>query len=199
MFRTFISVLLLALSFTASSQQSGEEIQPNNLFPRVKFVTSHGELVVELNRMRAPIAANNFLGYVADGSYNNTLFHRVVVDFVVQGGGFDTEWNELPTRDPIFNESGNGLTNRYGTIAMARQSDPHSATRQFYFNVSDNDTLNPSTRRWGYTVFGEVVSNMPLLDELAAVPVGVHEAYGYENVPIQPLILERVEIIPAEF
>lgn len=198
MFRTTLSVI--ALLFTLSvSAQTGSEIQPNNLFPRVKFTTTHGELVVELNRMRAPIAVNNFLTYVADGSYNNTLFHRVVNEFVVQGGGFDTEWNELPTNEPVFNESGNGLTNRYGTIAMARQDDPHSATRQFYFNVNDNDSLNPSTRRWGYTVFGEVVTNLPLLDELMAVPVGVHEEYGYENVPIQPLVLQSVEILPAEF
>lgn len=178
--------------------QVSASIQPDNLFPRVKFVTDKGEMVVELNRMRAPITVDNFLTYVADGSYNNTLFHRVINDFVVQGGGFTTDWEELPTGESIFNESGNGLQNRFGTIAMARMSDPHSAKRQFYFNVKDNDTLNPSSRRWGYTVFGEVIENAELLWELMAVETDTHEATGYSDVPVEPLILRRIEILPAE-
>ncbi|CUS49469.1 MAG: peptidyl-prolys cis-trans isomerase A PpiA [Idiomarinaceae bacterium HL-53] len=193
-----VLVLISLVSFSAHADD-GAEIQPNNLFPRVKFVTAQGEMIVELNRMRAPITVNNFLRYVQDGSYNDTLFHRVVNEFVVQGGGFDSEWEELPTYEPIFNESGNGLGNRYGTIAMARQSDPHSATRQFYFNVKDNESLDPSERRWGYTVFGQVVENIELLNTLMAVDVGTHEAFGYENVPLQPLILKRVELLPEEF
>ncbi|RUO40609.1 peptidylprolyl isomerase [Aliidiomarina taiwanensis] len=193
----FLFSCLLALCSLNYAQAS--DTQADNLFPRVKFVTSHGDMVVELNRMRAPYTVENFLQYVVSCSYNNTLFHRVIDEFVVQGGGFDAEWNELPTGETIVNESGNGLKNRFGTIAMARQSDPHSAIRQFYFNANDNDSLNPSARRWGYTVFGEVVENAELLRTLAAVPTGFHEPTQYENVPLAPLLLLRVELLPAEF
>jgi|SRR5690554_4286023 len=193
----FIIVCVLAL-FTFS-QATANDTQADNLFPRVKFVTSQGDMVVELNRMRAPYTVENFLQYVVSGSYNNTLFHRVIDEFVVQGGGFDTEWNERPTGETIVNESGNGLKNRFGTLAMARQTDPHSAIRQFYFNANDNDSLNPSARRWGYAVFGEVVENAELLRTLAAVPTGFHEPTQYENVPLEPLVLIRVELLPEEF
>ncbi|MGX5913567.1 peptidylprolyl isomerase [Aliidiomarina sp. Khilg15.8] len=186
--------LLLCMLGTASAQS----IQSNNLFPQVKFVTAQGEMVVELNRMRAPIAVDNFLKYVVAGAYDNTLFHRVIDDFVVQGGGFTPDFEPIDTRDPVFNESGNGLENNFGTIAMARQKDPHSATSQFYFNAADNDKLNPSRRRWGYTVFGRVIENDQLIRELAAVETDTHEETGYNDVPVEPLILERVELLPRD-
>ncbi|MCO4320220.1 peptidylprolyl isomerase [Aliidiomarina quisquiliarum] len=187
---------MLATPTVFASQPA--ELQPDNYFPRLKFVTSKGDMVVELNRMRAPLTVANFLRYVADGSYNNTHFHRVIDNFVVQGGGFTPNWTELPTYDPVVNESGNGLTNSYGTIAMARQSNPHSALRQFYFNSNDNDSLNPSPRRWGYTVFGQVIENAELLRTLAAVKTGPHAQTGYDNVPIEPLMLIRIELLPIE-
>ena len=192
-----VSLVTLVLTLLPLAP-SNADTQPDNIFPRVKFVTSHGNMVAELNRMRAPITVENFLSYVVEGSYDNTLFHRVINDFVVQGGGFDTEWESLPTRDPIVNESGNGLSNRFGTLAMARESAPHSATRQFYFNTKDNDSLNPSARRWGYTVFGEVIENAELLNKLMAVETAVHELTGYSDVPVEPLLLIRVELLPEE-
>src|SRR5690554_545193 len=198
-FRTLFLLVVLFFGVFATSQalaNASADTQPNNIFPRVKFVTNKGTMVAELNRMRAPLTVQNFLEYVVDGSYNNSLFHRVINDFVVQGGGFDTQWNELPTRSAIVNESGNGLPNRYGTLAMARESAPHTATRQFYFNANDNESLNPSTRRWGYTVFGEVIENAELLRELMAVETGTDDTYGYSDVPVEPLILIRVELLP---
>lgn len=197
----FLALFIMAASWLVTATafaNSTTDLQADNYFPRLKFVTSQGDLVVELNRMRAPLTVANFLRYVADGSYNNTHFHRVIDNFVVQGGGFTPNWTELPTHKPIVNESGNGLTNRYGTIAMARQSNPHSALRQFYFNTNDNDSLDPSPRRWGYTVFGQVVENAELLRTLAAVKTGPHDQTGYDNVPIEPLMLIRIELLPIE-
>lgn len=196
----FLKLILLSLLFSLPAVAAAEvDTQNDNLFPRLKFVTNHGDMVVELNRMRAPHTVENFLRYVADGSYNNTHFHRVIDNFVVQGGGFDAGWHELPTHEPIVNESGNGLKNNYGTLAMARQTNPHSALRQFYFNANDNESLNPSARRWGYTVFGEVVENAELLRTLAAVKTDSHEQTGYVDVPVDPLMLIRVELLPAEY
>lgn len=197
-FLTLAALTLLTLGISqAQAQMSGnsENIQPHNYFPEVRLFTSAGEIVVELNRLRAPIAANNFLQYVADGQYDNTIFHRVIEDFVVQGGGFTPEWEPIEVRDPIFNESGNGLTNDRGTIAMARQRNPHSSTSQFYFNVDDNESLDPSSRRWGYTVFGRVQEGMEVIDAIAEMATHREEETGYQDVPVEQVVLERVEII----
>lgn len=191
---SLLALALLAVSGLASSQ----DIQESNLFPRVKFVTAQGEMIVELDRMRAPLTVDNFLRYVVAGKYDNTIFHRVIEDFVLQGGGFSPDFEEIETFDPVVNESGNGRQNNFGTIAMARQRDPHSAMGQFYFNVDDNDSLNPSSRRWGYAVFGRVVENDQLLRELSAVDTHTHAETGYEDVPVEPLILQRVELLPRD-
>jgi len=193
----FSAILMLATP-KAIAAPSDTDPQAGNLFPRLKFVTSHGDMIVELNRLRAPITVANFMSYVMDGSYNNTHFHRVINDFVVQGGGFTPDWTELPTNETIVNESGNGLSNKFGTLAMARQSNPHSAQRQFYFNTNDNERLDPSARRWGYAVFGEVVENAELLRTLAAVETSSHEITGYDDVPVEPLMLIRIELLPIE-
>lgn len=190
-----VSVMLLA-SLVLSATAAAQDIQPNNLFPRVKFVTEHGEMVVELDRMRAPLTVDNFLHYVVSGDYDNTIFHRVVTDFVVQGGGFHEGFDPVETRDPIVNESGNGLQNQFATIAMARERNPHSASSQFYFNINDNDRLNPSTRRWGYAVFGRVVENDELLHQLGAVETHTDAETNYDDVPVEPLKLLRVELMP---
>lgn len=189
--------LLLVLAFLVSCSTQALQPQPDNLFPRVKFTTSAGDIVVELNRSRAPLTVENFLTYVQSGSYNETIFHRIIPGFVVQGGGYDVEFNERTMFKPIPNESGNGLLNQYGTIAMARMSEPHSATRQFYFNVNDNESLNPSSRRWGYTVFGSVVEGMEVLEQMATVETGIHEQTGRPDVPKQPPVLLKVELLPA--
>ncbi|RAK01863.1 peptidylprolyl isomerase [Aliidiomarina maris] len=190
--------LFAALLLSVLMPVKAQDIQQNNLFPRVKFVTEHGEMVVELDRMRAPLTVDNFLRYVVAGDYNNTLFHRVVEDFVVQGGGYKADDSPLRTRDPVVNESGNGLTNQFATIAMARERNPHSASSQFYFNVKDNDSLNPSSRRWGYAVFGRVVENDALLHELASVETHTDPDTQADDVPVQPLRLIRVQLLPRE-
>jgi peptidyl-prolyl cis-trans isomerase A (cyclophilin A) len=194
----FKFILALGLLLSVLGTASAQSIQSNNLFPQVKFVTAEGDMVVELNRMRAPLAVDNFLKYVVAGAYDNTIFHRVIDDFVVQGGGFKPGFEPIETRDPVFNESGNGLENSFGTIAMARQKDPHSATSQFYFNAADNEKLDPSRRRWGYTVFGRMIENDQLIRDMAAVETGTDEETGYNDVPVEPLILKRVELLPRD-
>lgn len=171
------------------------DIDPDNLYPTVVFETNMGKIVMELDRTRAPITVDNFLTYVVKGEYDNTIFHRVIADFVVQGGGLDPDYKELPEGKPIFNESGNGLSNSTGTIAMARENDPHSAIRQFYFNVADNKKLDPSPRRWGYAVFGEVTEGMDVLQKMAQVPTGENKELRWQDVPLTPIILKKATLI----
>lgn len=199
--KTILSLSLafcLAVVASAASFAASANTQPDNLYPKVRFVTSMGDMVVELDRWRAPKTVEHFLEHVVSGSYNDTLFNRVIDDFVVQGGGYKSNWDALPEGPTVINESGNGLRNEFGTIAMARQQAPHSARRQFYFNVKDNDSLNPSPRRWGYAVFGRVIENAELLYDLAAVETHTHEETGFPDVPVTPIVLERVELIPEE-
>lgn len=173
----------------------GEAIQKDNYYPRIKMHTSMGDIVVELNRAKAPVTVNNFLTYVKQKEYDNTLFHRIIVDYIVQGGAYDPEFNEKKTNYKIINESGNGLKNQAYTISMARLNDPHSAKRQFFFNVKDNENLDPS-RNWGYTVFGSVLEGEEVIDAMSAVDTHVHEFTGYPDTPIENIILKRVSILP---
>lgn len=190
-------LLLIALVSWLAVPSASAEIQPNNPFPRVKMVTSMGDIVVELNRIKAPLTVANFLEYVEIGSYNNTVFHRIIPEFVVQGGGFDPDFKAKPERPPVVNESGNGMSNTLGTIAMARSSDPHSATRQFYFNVADNNSLDPSKTRWGYAVFGWVVEGEEVLLKMAELETTMqHELTGYPDVPLEPPVLIRIDVLP---
>ncbi|MCG6657215.1 peptidyl-prolyl cis-trans isomerase [Halomonas campisalis] len=153
--------------------------------------TNFGDIGVELNHDKAPKTAANFEQYVRDGFYDDTLFHRVIDGFMVQGGGFDTDFNQKPTRDPIENEADNGLKNTTGTLAMARTQDPHSATAQFFINVADNDFLNHSGKSiqgWGYCVFGEVVDGMEVVEKIKSVSTtrrGMHADVPAEDVVIQ--------------
>lgn len=180
-----------------NNKLEGKNVQPDNLFPKLKLVTSAGDIIVELDRHRAPISSNNFLGYAASGSYDGTVFHRVVKEFVVQGGGYDLLYNPRAQRKPIFNESGNGLKNEQYSLAMAREEAPHSATSQFYFNMADNASLDPG-RSWGYTVFGAVVEGSEVLDLIQTASVYVHPQLGWEDVPQKPILLKKVEILPEE-
>ncbi|MEI6858932.1 MAG: peptidylprolyl isomerase [Shewanella sp.] len=171
------------------------DIQPNTLYPQVEFDTSMGKIVVELDRVRAPITVDNFLTYVVKGHYNNTLFHRVIGDFVVQGGGLNLKQEEKAYDDPIVNESGNGLSNGLGTIAMARDDEPHSATSQFYFNMADNKRLDPSSRRWGYAVFGEIIQGEQVLNAMAAVATEHNSKLDWPDFPIEDIILKKATLL----
>jgi len=171
------------------------EMIPDNLFPTVKLETSMGDIEVELNRMRAPHSVNNFLRYVLEGEYNGTIFHRVMPGFVVQGGGYTKDIEEKTMHENVLNESGNGLKNITGSIAMARYGDPHSATRQFYFNMSDNASLDPSSRNWGYTVFGEVVAGMKVLEAIAEMETAYSEDLDAEDVPVEQILLIRASMV----
>jgi peptidyl-prolyl cis-trans isomerase A (cyclophilin A) len=170
------------------------EMIPDNMFPTIKLETSMGNIELELNRMRAPITANNFLRYVLEGEYDGTIFHRVMPGFVVQGGGYTKDIEEKTVHENVLNESGNGLKNTTGTIAMARFDDPHSATRQFYFNMNDNTSLDPNSNSWGYTVFGTVTSGMEVLEAIAGVKTGYSEALDAEDVPMLPVLLIRASV-----
>ncbi|KAA9130594.1 peptidyl-prolyl cis-trans isomerase [Marinihelvus fidelis] len=172
-----------------------EPVLPGNAFPVVVMETSMGNVEVELDRLRAPATVNNFLRYVVEGSYDNTIFHRVIAGFVVQGGGYDGEFEQRPVHDPVMNESGNGLGNIAWTIAMARFSDPHSATSQFYFNVADNSgKLDPSSRQWGYTVFGTVIAGQDVLEKIAAVETGYNADVDFQDVPLVPVMLIKATV-----
>ncbi|QYJ79496.1 peptidylprolyl isomerase [Shewanella acanthi] len=195
MFRWLSALVILCSSFNSLA---AIDIQKDTLYPQVEFDTSLGKIVVELDRTRAPITVDNFLTYVVKGEYNNTIFHRIISDFVVQGGGLNPKMEELPEGEPIFNESGNGLTNSMGTIAMARENEPHSATRQFYFNVADNTKLDPSRRRWGYAVFGEVIQGREVLEAMAVVETSTNAKLGWPDVPVTPIILKTAKLLPKK-
>jgi cyclophilin family peptidyl-prolyl cis-trans isomerase len=158
--------------------------------PVVVLDTSLGAITVELDRTKAPITVDNFLKYVDDGFYNNLIFHRVMPDFMVQGGGMDDQLREKTTRDPIKNESGNGLSNTRGTIAMARTPNPNSATAQFFINLFDKNR-QLDTLGGGYAVFGKVISGMDVVDAIAKVPTG--SKGGMDDVPLKPVYIKSAK------
>jgi cyclophilin family peptidyl-prolyl cis-trans isomerase len=165
---------------------------------QVEFETSVGNFVVEVYPDKAPKTVENFLKYVNDGFYNNTIFHRVISRFMIQGGGFERDLNEKETRAPIVNESNNGLLNQTGTIAMARTPDPNSATSQFFINLAENQFLNytsPEPELVGYCVFGKVVSGMEVVHKIGIVPTG--NSRGFSDVPIRPIVIKQAKVKPA--
>ena len=173
---------LLGLGLCASAQAES---------PRVLMKTSLGEIELELDGNKAPATVENFLAYVDEGFYNGTIFHRVINSFMIQGGGFSPDMSRKPTHAPVRNEAKNGLKNERGTIAMARTSDPHSATAQFFINHVDNLNLDyPSFDGWGYAVFGKVTRGMETVDKIADVYTTTRR--GMQNVPEQPVIIESV-------
>lgn len=164
---------------------------------KVRLETTLGEIVMELNPKKAPKTVENFVTYVRDGHYDGTIFHRVIEDFMIQGGGMDADMQQRPTRDPITNEADNKLENERGSLAMARTSAPDSATSQFFINLKDNDFLNPGgVDPHGYAVFGHVTDGMEVVDRIAAVPTGRQR--GHADVPMEPVIIERVEILAKD-
>ena len=157
--------------------------------------TNHGPITIELDAARAPKSAANFLAYVKAGHYDKTLFHRVIDGFMIQGGGFATDFSQKATQAQIPNEATNGLKNAHYTVAMARTSDPHSATAQFFINVADNaflDHRSPDAKGWGYCVFGRVVAGKEVVDHIAGLPTGSRG--GHQDVPTQDVIIERAEV-----
>jgi cyclophilin family peptidyl-prolyl cis-trans isomerase len=167
---------------------------------RVNMKTNVGTLVIELDDEKAPATVKNFLEYVNDGFYDGTIFHRVIDGFMIQGGGFTQEFEQKPTRPPIANEANNGLRNDRGTIAMARTSDPNSATSQFFINVKDNASLNhttPTPQGWGYTVFGKVVEGMDVVDKIRQLPTGPGGPFP-QDVPQTPVVIEKVTLVEGD-
>ena len=162
----------------------------------VKLTTTKGDIVIELNEDKAPATVENFLNYVRDGFYDGTIFHRVIPDFMIQGGGFNDQMMQKATQDPIKNEADNGLANDRGTIAMARTPDPDSATAQFFINHKDNAFLNytaPSEQGWGYCVFGEVTEGMDVVDEIAKVKTTNRE--GHSDVPEDVIVITTAKVV----
>ena len=192
--RLFTATLTtFAMGCAAGGSPSAQAAESDH--PRVAFETSHGAFVLELDRETAPETVANFLAYVRDGFYEGTVFHRVIAGFMVQGGGFTEEFRQLQTRAPVRNEADRGGRNDRGTIAMARTSDPHSATAQFFINVVANDFLNhkaPTPQGWGYTAFGRVVEGMETVDRIAAVETGSRGPFN--DVPKEAIVIREARI-----
>ncbi len=188
MLRTVIASLALLVSIAAGAAD-----------PQVEMKTSLGTIVLELYSDKAPLTVENFLQYVKDGHYDGTLFHRVIPGFMIQGGGFGPDFKQKATRGPVKNEAANGLKNATGTISMARTSDPHSATAQFFINVADNAQLDfrfPTQEGYGYTVFGKVVKGMDVVSRIVQVPTGPGPA-PHANVPVKPVLIESAKVLEA--
>jgi len=163
---------------------------------RVQLKTNHGSIIVSLHEKEAPKTAANFLKYVEAGHYTNSLFHRVIDGFMVQGGGFDKDMNQKPAENTVENEADNGLKNKIGTFVMARTNDPHSGSAQFFINIADNSFLDHTGKTpqgWGYAVFGEVVEGMPVVEKMAKVKTGTHGFH--QDVPVDPLIIEEACVL----
>ena len=162
---------------------------------KVRLSTNFGDIVIQLDEEKAPVTVENFVTYVRDGHYDETIFHRVIPGFMVQGGGFKSGMQQIPTRDPIKNEADNGLVNKVGTVAMARTPDPHSASAQFFINVEDNDFLNfkaPTRDGWGYCVFGEVIDGMKAVAAMTDVPTG--PSGHHQDVPREEIVLTKATV-----
>ncbi|CAM8629767.1 PpiB Peptidyl-prolyl cis-trans isomerase (rotamase) - cyclophilin family [Oxalobacteraceae bacterium] len=160
----------------------------------ILLTTNHGQITLELDADKAPKTVENFLSYVNSGHYDGTIFHRVIDGFMIQGGGFAADMRQKPTEEPVENEANNGLTNDRYTIAMARTSDPHSASAQFFINVNDNDFLNyPGSDGWGYCVFGKVTSGTEVVDKIGKVDTGRRSMFS--DVPTEDVIIEKAEIV----
>lgn len=192
--RRAATALLAALSLTA-----GIAIAAESVAPKVRFATSEGDFVVEVYPDKAPRTVENFLQYVKEKHYDGTIFHRVINNFMVQGGGYDSAYAEKKTRAPVVHEGREALAkggpkNIVGTLAMARTNDPNSATSQFFINVKDNDFLNPSTQAPGYTVFGKVISGMDVVNKIKAVPTGAGGPFP-SDVPKTPVLIKSATLL----
>jgi peptidyl-prolyl cis-trans isomerase A (cyclophilin A) len=161
---------------------------------RVRVTTNHGAFIIEMQRDRAPLTVENFLSYVRTGYYTNTLFHRVIANFVIQGGGVGPDYKAKPTQKSIPNEAGNGLKNLRGTVGLARASGPHTGDCQFYVNVADNADLDPLPTRWGFAVFGRVIEGMEVVDRISVSPTGAMGPFK-QDAPMQPVVIQKIELM----
>ena len=196
--RTLLASALLAFPLIATAQAPATctAALKGTTPVKVKLTTSMGPIVIQLDKEKAPLSAENFVKYVESGHYNGTIFHRVIDNFMIQGGGFSKDMSQKPTQAPIKNESTNGLKNDNYTVAMARTGVRDSATSQFFINVKDNDFLNYSgetPQGFGYAVFGKVVEGKEVVDKMKKVPTG--NAAGHQNVPTTPIVIEKAECI----
>ena len=196
-------VPVLALAQTPATPAPAAEPAPAQAAapaPRVALHTNLGDIVIELDPVKAPVSSENFLAYVKDGFYNGTVFHRVIDHFMAQGGGYTADLQPKPTRAPIQNEANNGLSNLRGTLAMARTGEPHSANSQFFINLVDTPRLDyvssENGMTWGYAVFGKVVEGMSVVDKIRAIPTGGQGPF-HSDVPTQPIVIERAEVLAA--
>jgi len=191
--RSTFFVLMLFLTSTYSFATENKMSDTPN---KVKLTTTLGTITIQLDTEKAPISSKNFIQYVKEGFYDGTIFHRVIPDFMAQGGGFTADFEQKKTRDTIKNEADNGLKNTRGTLAMARTSDPDSATTQFFINYKDSsflDHTSPTPNGWGYAVFGKVTEGMDVVDEMAKMPTGNHG--GHQDVPKTNIIINKAEIV----
>ncbi len=191
--KRYLSPLLLILVFFTTT---GLADMNETAYPKVKIETTEGDIVIELYPEKAPKTVENFLAYVNEGFFDGTVFHRVIPNFMVQGGGFTPDMQQKPTKAAIPIESNNGLPNIVGSIAMARTMDPNSATSQFFINVKDNDFLNFSSETaqgWGYCVFGQVTEGMEVVNKIVVKPTGNHG--GHSDVPKEPIIMNKVSVL----
>ena len=188
-------ILFMMLSLTSTLSFSTEKTMSDTQ-TKVKLTTTLGEVIIQLNTEKAPVSSANFLTYVNEGFYNGTVFHRIIPDFMAQGGGFDTSFNQKAVHAPIKNEANNGLKNTRGTLAMARTNDPDSATAQFFINYKDNSFLNHTSQTssgWGYAVFGEVIEGMDVVDAMAKQATS--NRGGHQDVPKTDIVIEKAEVV----
>lgn len=199
----FLSILSLSFAGQAGAKPKKSEkpaVTSTATAPQVKLQTSLGDIVIKLDQAKAPASVANFLAYVKSGHYDGTIFHRVIPGFMAQGGGFTEKWDQKSTQAPIKNEANNGLLNKRGTIAMARTSDPQSATAQFFINYADNaflDFKGETQQGWGYAVFGEVVQGMDVVDKMATVPTGRGGPMP-TDVPQTAIVIKKASIVDAK-
>jgi peptidyl-prolyl cis-trans isomerase B (cyclophilin B) len=189
-----VSLSAQAASPSNSTQKQG--VTSMSTAPRVKMSTNQGDFIISLNAEKAPKTVANFLAYVKDGFFDGTIFHRVIDGFMIQGGGFEPGMKQKPTKGNVENEANNGLKNNKYTLAMARTSDPHSATAQFFINVANNDFLNhtaPTAQGWGYAVFGEVVEGQDVIDKMKGVPTG--NKGMHQNVPTNDVVITKAVVL----
>jgi peptidyl-prolyl cis-trans isomerase B (cyclophilin B) len=190
------NILVYLILFLFTTLSFATEKHMSSTHTKVKLTTNLGAIVIQLEDEKAPVTVANFIAYVKQGFYNGTIFHRVIPGFMAQGGGFDTSFSQKSTNAQIKNEANNGLKNKRGTLAMARTSDPDSATAQFFINYKDNsflDYTSPTSSGWGYAVFAEVVEGLDVADSMAKQPTG--NRGGHQDVPKTDIIIETAEIV----
>ena len=191
-----VCCLIAALGLGASSRADPpSEARAAPLPNRVRVDTSLGSFIIQLETARAPLTVANFASYVRSGFYEGTILHRVIANFVVQGGGYNAKFQLQPTTTTVANESGNGLSNKRGTVGLARTELPHSGNAQFYVNLTDNDDLDPTPVRWGYAVFGRIVEGMEVVDRIGRTPTGAVGPWP-KDAPLDPVVIKRIEILP---